>query len=132
MTYQQLPTTEYDDWGTTTRSTPAHVRLTVVVGLLAALTAPIALTPAEFIGVFLIGAFLGAFVTMLVRSATGYGDAPGPEALSAAVHMAALGAVMGVAATVLSVTLGARGWAIAGAAAALYALARKVFAPVAF
>ncbi len=129
MTYQGLPLTEQDDWGPVTRSTPAHVWLTVALGLAGAVTAPVTLTVAQFLGAFMIGGFLGAFVLMLARSAMGTADSP--EALVAALHMAAVGAVAAVALTVLTVTLGVRGWAIAAAVVGLAVLVRRLFAPVA-
>ena len=130
MMYQELPTTGQSDWGPTRKSSPqTHVWMTVVLGAAAAVTAPVTLTAAQFLGVFMIGGFLGGFITMLARSATGLAERP--ETLSLTVQMAAVGSVVAVALTVLTVMLGVRGWAIAAAVAGLYALVRRLFTPVA-
>ena len=128
MMYQELPTTEHGNWGPTRTSSPTHVWMTVALAAAAAVTAPVTLTAAQFLGVFMIGGFLGGFITMLARSATGMAESP--ETLSMTVQMAAIGSVVAVALTVLTVTLGVKGWAIAAAVAALYALVRRLFAPV--
>lgn len=127
MMYQELPMTEQDGWGPAPKSTPSHVWLTVALGAAGAVTAPVTLTAAQFLGVFMIGGFLGAFVTMLARSATGMAESP--DTLSLTVQMAMIGSVVAVALTVLTVTLGVKGWAIAAAVAGLYALVRWLFAP---
>ena len=128
MMYQELPMTEQDGWRPAPESTPTHVWLTVALGAAGAVTAPVTLTAAQFLGVFMIGGFLGAFVTMLVRSATGMAESP--ETLSMTAQMAMVGSVAAVALTVLTVTLGVRGWAIAAAVAGLYLVVRWLFAPV--
>ncbi len=128
MIDQGLPMTERDDWGTSASPTPTYVWLTIALGLAAALTAPFTLPPAQFVGSFLIGGFMGAFVTLLARSASARHDASDPQGLVDAVHMAAVGAVLAVVLTVLMVTLGTRGWEIAVAAVALYAVVRRLFA----
>ena len=128
MIDQGLPMTERGDWGQSASATPTYVWLTIALGLAAAVTAPFTLPPAQFAGSFLIGGFMGAFITLLVRSASPRHDPSDPQGLVDAVHMAAVGAVLAVVLTVLMVTLGISGWAIAVAAVAAYAVVRRLFA----
>lgn len=100
--------------------------LTVALGLVGSLLAPLTLRPAQFVGLLLVGAFVGAFVALLSRSVAEDRTLGTREALSEAGRNGAVGAVWTVAAGVLVLSLGDSGWAVVAAAAFGYPLLRSL------
>lgn len=92
----------------------------VALGLVVAPAAPLTLSPSHFLALFVLGAFLGAFAVMLARSASGVPDVTSKQGLLAAFHKGMVGAVLAVALGVLTVGLGAYGWAVGLAIVAAY------------
>lgn len=84
----------------------------VTLGLAVAVAAPLTLRPSQFLALFVLGGFLGAFAVMLARSASGVPDVTSREGLLDALHKGLVGAVLAVTLGVLTVGLGAYGWAV--------------------
>lgn len=99
---------------------------TVTLGLVAALLAPLSLSPTQFLSLLLLGAFLGSFVALLARSVAENRALDTREALVHAGRHGLVGALWAVAAGALVLTLGPYGWATVVAAAIGYALARRL------
>ncbi len=95
-------------------------RVTVVVGIAAAVTAPFVLSAAQFVSLFLAGTFLGALAVLLARSVGQNRGLDSPEALLEAVRSAEAGAVIAVAAGVVAVALGPYGWPVIAVALVAY------------
>lgn len=100
--------------------------LTVAMGLVDSLLAPVALRPVQFVSLLLIGAFIGSFAAMLKRSVTEDRGLDTKEAVLEAGRNAAVGAVWAIAAGVLVFTLGGYGWAVIVASLFAYPLLRWV------
>jgi hypothetical protein len=100
--------------------------LTVALGLIGSLLAPVTLRPAQFVSLLLVGAFIGSFAAMLARSVSEDRPLDTPQALAQAGRNAAVGAVWAVAAGVVVFSLGSYGWAVVVASALAYPLVRVV------
>jgi hypothetical protein len=98
----------------------------VTLGLVVALAAPLTLRPSQFLALFVLGAFLGAFAVMLARSVSGVPDVTSREGLLGALHMGAVGAVLAVMLGVLTEGLGALGWAVGLVSLPAYAFLRRL------
>lgn len=98
--------------------------LTVALGFVGTLLAPVTLRPTQFVSLLLIGGFVGAFVAMLARSISEDRALDSREALVEGGRHAVVGAVWAVAAGVVVLSLGSDGWAVIVATGASYPLVR--------
>lgn len=108
------------------RTAHGTVRPLVVLAALCAVTAPLTLTPAQFVTVTLVGAFFAAMVSMVGRSVSVLAGADTTDALRHTVERAETGAVVAVALAVLVAALGVRGWLVGLTVAVAWLLLRRV------
>ena len=98
----------------------------VTLGLAVAPAAPLTLRPSQFLALFVLGAFLGAFAVMLARSASGVADVTSRQGLLDALHKGVVGAVLAVTLGVLTVGLGAYGWVVGLVVVAAYLILQRL------